>query len=271
MTQRRAVAVLLLGLLTFGSGLLTACGSEDQGGNTDPDLVDATEVPKNGVCRNLTPDDVARPANATETTDCTMEHTAETFATGELPATFDDVEYDDTELATYAYTTCSTQFAAFVGADESLVLRTTISWAWFRPSEKAWGKGARWYRCDVIGGNASSPTYRPLPQTAKGMLSGRPKDVWLSCARGASVAEGEKVPCSKKHDWRAVGTVVLGKKDERYPGDRVIESRSRAQCSGWVRAWLNYPSAYEFGYTFFHAAEWNAGIRRSVCWARITK
>lgn len=271
MTQRRAVAVLLLGLLTLAGGLLTACGAEDQGGNADPDLVDATALPKNGLCRNLTPDDVARPANATETVDCAKKHTAETFATGELPATFDDVEYDDTDLATYAYTTCSAQFAAFVGADESLVLRTTISWAWFRPSEKAWGKGARWYRCDVVGGNASSATYRPLPETAKGMLSGRPNDAWLSCARGASVAEGEKVPCAQKHDWRAVTTVKLGKPTDEYPGDRVMESRTRSFCAQSVKAWLNYPAEFEYGFTFFHRAEWDAGIRRSVCWARSAK
>ncbi|MCX6399464.1 MAG: septum formation family protein [Propionibacteriales bacterium] len=271
MTQRRAVAVLLLGLLLLTGGTLSACGSEDQGGNTDPDLVDSVEVPNNGVCRTLTPDDVAQPANATKAVDCTMEHTAETFVTGGLPAEYDDVEYDDPDLGNFAYRTCSKAFAKFVGADESLVLRTTISWAWFRPSEKAWKKGARWYRCDVVGGNSSSPDYRPLPETAKGMLSGRPKDSWLSCARGASVAEGAKVPCSAKHDWRAVTTVKLGKPDDKYPGDRVMESRTRSFCAQSVKAWLNYPAEFEYGFTFFHKPEWDAGIRRSVCWARTAK
>ena len=31
---------------------------------------------------------------------------------------------------------------------------------------------------------------------------------------------------------------------------------------------MNYPVDYEFGYTWFHEAEWKAGNRRSVCWAR---
>ncbi|HWJ67487.1 MAG TPA: septum formation family protein [Nocardioides sp.] len=268
MTLQRAVAVLL-GLLL--GAVATACGTQDQGGNTDPGLIDSLDVPKNGLCRQLSPEDVAMPANATKAVPCDQEHTAETFAVGTLPEEFDDAGYDDVDLAHHAYRTCSTAFATFVGADESLVLRTTISWAWFRPSEKAWDEGARWYRCDVIGGNSASADYRPLPATAKGMLSGRPNDSWLSCASGPSVAEGQKVPCSQKHDWRAVTTVKLGDPADTYPGDRVMESRTRSFCATSVKAWLNYPAEFEFGFTFFHKAEWEAGIRRSVCWAKTTK
>lgn len=264
----RAVVLLALALL---APVLAACGTQNQGSNTDDDQVDSLEVPENGVCRSLTPDDVAHPSNATRTVACSKEHTAETFATGELPSEFDDAKYDDKELGRFAYRTCSTAFATFVAADESLVLRTTLSWAWFRPSEKAWGKGARWYRCDVLGGSTASTSYRPLPETAKGMLAGRPPDVWLSCARGPSVGEGEKVPCSQKHDWRAVTTVKLGQPEDAYPGDRVMESRTESFCSNSVKAWLNYPSEFEYGYTFFHKAEWDAGIRRSVCWARTSE
>lgn len=265
MTPRRAVTALAA---LLAGAVLTACGSEEQGGNTDPDQVDSLEVPPNSVCRNLTPEDVAMPANATRTVSCSEEHTAETYATGDLPEEYDEATYDDADLGRYAYQTCSKAFAKFVGADESLVLRTNLSWAWFRPSEKAWDKGARWYRCDVVGGSSGSTSYRALPETAAGMLSGRPPDAWLSCARGVSVAEGEKVPCSQKHDWRAVTTVKLGKPEDTYPGDRVMESRTRSFCATSVKAWLNYPSEFEYGYTFFHQAEWDAGIRRSVCWAR---
>ncbi|HWI44027.1 MAG TPA: septum formation family protein [Nocardioides sp.] len=265
MTHRGAVGALLLVLLLMAAG---CSSSEDQGDNTDPGLVDSVEVPKSGVCRLLTPEDVAMPANATKAVDCRHKHTAETFAAGELPAEYDDVDYDDTALDRFAYRTCAKEFAAFLGADESLVLRTTMSWAWFRPSKKAWDKDARWYRCDAIGGSATSADYRPLPPTAKGMLAGRPNDKWLSCARGPSVGEGEKVPCSQKHDWRAVTTVKLGEPADAYPGDRVMESRTRSFCSTSVKAWLNYPAEFEYGFTFFHAAEWKGGIRRSVCWAK---
>lgn len=268
LTRVRALsATLLVGLLV----LTTACSSEDQGGNADPSQVDATQTPETGVCRQLTPEDVALPANATTTMSCTKEHTAETFAAADLPAEFDEASYDDQEMARFVHRTCSEEFASFVGADESLVLRTTLSWAWFRPSEKAWDKGARWYRCDVIGGNAASATYRPLPETARGMLSGRPNDAWLSCARGATFPDSEKVPCAQKHDWRAVSAVKLGDPDDAYPGDRVMESRTNAFCKSAVKAWLNYPSDFQYGYTYFHEPEWKVGVRRSVCWAKTDK
>ncbi len=254
--------------VALSASLLTGCASEVQGHNTDDSLVDAVTKPQNGACRMLTPDDVALPANATRTVDCKQEHTAETFAVGDLPAEFDDVDYDDSLLGTYAYRTCSTAFAQFVAADESLALRATLSWAWFRPSSKAWKKGARWYRCDVVGGSTATSAYRPLPETAKDMLAGRAPDAWLSCARGPSVGEGDKVPCSQKHDWRAVTTVKLGQPEDAYPGDRVMESRTKSFCATSVKAWLNYPSDFEYGYTFFHQTEWAAGIRRSVCWAK---
>jgi hypothetical protein len=32
---------------------------------------------------------------------------------------------------------------------------------------------------------------------------------------------------------------------------------------------MNYPVGYEFGYTYFHEGEWEAGNRRTVCWAKI--
>lgn len=245
-----------------------ACSSEPQGHNTDPEQRDAVEPPAVGACRVLTPDDVAQPANATETVDCTERHTAETFHVVELSEEFDDVDYDDSSLGRTAYEECSSAFAEFVGADDSLLLRTTLSWAWFRPSERAWGEGARWIRCDVVGGSGDVESYQRLPETAKGLLTGRPKDRWLACASGSSFPESEKGPCSEPHDWRAVSTIVLGEPDDAYPGDEVSESRSTSFCDKQVQAWLNYPAEYDFGVTWFHEAEWEAGNRRSVCWAK---
>ena len=82
------------------------------------------------------------------------------------------------------------------------------------------------------------------------------------------VAEGTKVPCTEPHQWRAVTTIKLGEPDDPYPGDRIVEVTSRDYCSDSVGAWLNYPVDYQFGYTWFHEAEWQAGNRRSVCWAK---
>ncbi len=250
--------------------LLAGC-ADDTDPNIDPDQVDAVETPKVGVCRNLTPEDVGKPSNATKTVDCAEEHTAETYAIGPLPLEFADVDYDDEGLSAFALRTCSTAFERFLGADESLVMRTVVSWAWFRPSEKAWDEGARWYRCDAVGGGDQSKGYVALPKTAKGLLLGKPDDRWLVCAQGPTVEGSVKVPCTEEHDWRAVTTIKVGLDTEPYPGDRLVEVKTKDFCSDSVGAWMNYPVNYEFAYTWFHEAEWEAGNRRSICWARTNK
>ncbi len=216
----------------------------------------------------LTPSDIELPSNATRTVPCTEPHTAETFLVDELPDDLTDVDYDDEALGAFAYQSCGKSFMAFTGGDDSQVMRAVVSWAWFRPSKEAWDDGARWYRCDVVGGGEQSKEYVALPTTAKGLLLGKPKDAWLVCADGPTVAGSVKVPCSQPHQWRAVTTISLGDQGDDYPGDRVVEVTTRDFCSKSVGAWLNYPVDYDYGYTWFHEAEWEAGNRRSVCWAR---
>ena len=199
--------------------------------------------------------------------DCAEPHTAETFAVGSFPDSVGD-EADDKELGAYLYPRCAKKFEKFLGGDESLVLRSTVTWAWFRPSDKAWKKGARWYRCDVVGGGEQSTSFLKLPKTAKGILLGRPEDKWMVCADGPTVAKSPKVPCTAEHTWRAVTTIVVAPGEDDYPGDKEVEGRTRDYCSDSVGAWLNYPVDYDYGYTWFHEAEWDAGNRRSICWAQ---
>ena len=216
----------------------------------------------------LTPTDVAAASNATRTVDCSEPHTAQTYAVGEIPAELADVDHHDPELDDFAYRTCSRKFQDFVGGDESLAMRTVVSWEWFRPSETAWDEGARWYRCDIVGGGDQSKVYVDLPEDAKGLLSDRVSDEWLVCADGATVAGSARVPCSEPHAWRAVSTIKLGEPEDDYPGDRLVEDRTRDYCDKSVGAVLDYPISYDFAYTWFREAEWEAGNRRSICWAK---
>ncbi len=254
--------------LCLGTLLLVSGCSDDTDPDIDQDQLDAVEPPQIGACRMLEPEDTdSQASNATKTVECSEDHTAETYAVGPLPAAFDEADYDDPALGNYAYRTCSSAFERFLGANESLVMRTVVSWVWFQPSEKAWDEGARWYRCDVVGWGEFSKEPVLLPVTAKGLLLGDPDDAWMVCAEGP--LEGSvKVPCSQPHNWRAVSTVQVGEEKDPYPGDRKVEVLSDEFCSEQVHAWLGYPVAdYEYGYTRFHEAEWEAGNRRSVCWA----
>lgn len=250
---------------------LMACAPSDQGSNPDPDQVDSVEAPKLGACRSLTPEDVKQPSNASKTVDCSDSHTAETFAVGSLPSKFDDAAWESRALSTFAYRTCGSKFQKFLGADESMVMRAMVSWAWFRPSQKAWDDGARWYRCDIVGGGDQSSTYTNLPKTAKGLLAQRDTDRWMVCAVGPTVAGSKKVSCADAHQWRAVTSIKLGEPGDPYPGDKLVQVRTRDYCSDSVGAWLGYPADYDFAYTWFHQAEWDVGNRLSVCWAKTPK
>jgi hypothetical protein len=255
-----SAAVLLL--------LLAGC-TGTTGASKGESTVAPVEAPTLGACRVLTPEDIAQPANDSEVVPCGREHTAETFAVGTFPRELaKKAEYTDPDLGSYVYRTCSEKFEKFLGGDESAVIRSMLTWAWFRPSEAAWTQGARWYRCDVVAGTEESESLRALPRTAEGLLVGRPDDEWMMCANGATVAGSVKVPCSEPHDWRAVTTIKVGHENDAYPGDRLVAVRSRDFCSDSVGAWMNYPVDYEFGYTYFGEADWKAGNRRSICWAR---
>lgn len=268
-----ARTALAAALLAAVAALAGCSGDEETSERVDPEQVDSLKPPELGACRSLSPEEVAETSNATVTVPCDEPHTAETYAIGQLPKRFNDAERDSAELGAWAYHRCSKQFQRFLGADESLVMRTVVSWAWFRPSKEAWEQGARWYRCDVIGGGEQSKEYVNLPKTAKGLLQGRPeeREEWMVCVNGPSVHESPRVPCSEEHTWRAVTTIKLGEPDDSYPGDRLVEVTTRDYCSESVGAWLGYPPEYDFGYTYFHEPEWRAGNRRSVCWAKTTQ
>ncbi len=261
-TRLRLGAVLPLALAL---GLVAAaCSSAPL---QAPTAADRTTPPKLGACYRLTPEDTTKSSNATEPVSCSKPHTAETFAIGNLPESTGK-DYSSAGHGTWVFRKCGQAFERFIGADESQVMRVQLSWAWFRPSERGWDKDARWYRCDVVGGPADAEQYRELPRTAKGLFRARPPEEWLTCAKGPTVLESEKVACSEKHDWRAVTTIKLGAPKDSYPGDRLVEVRSRDFCSDSVGAWMNYPVDYEFGYTWFKEAQWKAGNRRSICWAK---
>ena len=159
----RTLAVLLATLL-----LLAGC-TEEQGTNVDPELVDSVAAPEDGACRVLTPD--GRDDGQQRDPDRRLHrapHGADLRGRRPARASSPTRRTTTRQLGEFAYRTCGEQFQEYVGGDESLVMRSVVSWAWFRPSEKAWSDGARWYRCDIVGGGdrerRSSATSRRTPR-----------------------------------------------------------------------------------------------------------
>ena len=266
-------AVLVVALVL----LVAACTGAEPAAPTDPDGPPAagsssdraaTDVapPEVGSCRALAAAAIEQPDDDSPTVPCGSPHTTETFAVGRFDGRLAEAGVDDERLSSEVLDGCERRFRRYVGADASLALRTVLTWAWFRPTPEAWEAGARWYRCDLLAQDAGG--LRELRGQARGVLLGRPDDRWLLCAVGARVADAPRVPCDEPHDWRAVTTVVLGDELAAWPGDRRVEVRTRDFCSDSVGAWLGYPVDYAYGYTWLGRAEWRAGNRRSVCWAR---
>lgn len=224
-------------------------------------------MPKDGVCRDLSADAVNALTNDSPAVDCAEPHNAQTYATGSLPSRFATASYDDVAVADWTYDACTSSLERVVGADESLLMRSILTWAWFRPSTAAWNSGVRWCRCDVVGGQ--SPSFVDLPKTVHHLLGARASDdQWLVCAKGASFDGAQRVPCAQPHDWRAVTTIKVGEPADSYPGDDAVKAKSDEYCQGSVSAYLGYPTNYDYAYTWFGAEEWQAGNRRSVCWAK---
>ena len=110
----------------------------------------------------------------------------------------------------------------------------------------------------------------PLPRTAQG-LHGR------EARRGLDALRARAATWPGRRRCRAPRSTTGGRSPrsssasptDAYPGDRIAQIRSQQFCSDSVGAWLNYPATnYDYGVTVFHEAEWKAGNRRSICWAR---
>jgi hypothetical protein len=258
------VRLRLPALLLAAALGLSACSQT----GSDASAGASPKPPRAGSCRMLAPSDILRPTNAAPTVACSAPHTAQTFLVSTFRGDAARPKPDDVALGAQAFKACQKGFIRFLGADESLAMRSTLTWAWFRPSDAAWKQGARWLRCDVVGGGEQSKSFVRLPASAKGLLLGKPDDRWMVCVDGPTVAGSVKIPCAQEHTWRAVTTISLGRPGDPYPGDRVVQSRTRDYCSQSVGAWLSYPADYDFGYTYFHRGEWRAGNRRSICWAK---
>ncbi len=269
MLRRPVLAAALLVLVAgcTGGGTSSPTG-EDRGPEASTSTPAVTDVrrPDSGACRALPAQAVDRPDDDSPEVSCREPHTAETFAVGRFTGRLARAAVDDPRLSRAVLSRCERPFRRYVGADASLALRTVLTWAWFRPSPEAWQAGSRWYRCDLLA--STGDELLELQRRARDVLLGRPADRWLLCAAGARVRDAPRVPCDEPHTWRAVTTVVLGDARTTWPGERRVEVRTRDFCSDSVGAWAGYPVDYTYGYTWLGRAEWEAGNRRSVCWAR---
>jgi len=256
--RRFSTAALAVALPVFV--LASACGAKPS---------DSLNAPANAFCRVLTVADLSARTNDSVVVPCDTPHTDQTIKVATFPASV-GTDYQANAVGAYAYRTCAPAFETYLGATDSLVLRIQLSWAWFGPSADAWKRGARWFRCDVVGTPPDQSSMTNIPEGLQNLLIGFPPDRWLTCATGPVFSTRTEVSCAQPHSWRAVTAIKLGQPNDPYPGDHLSEIRAKNYCSDAIAAYFSYANTYEYGYTVFHAAEWKAGNRRAVCWAKTT-
>ena len=249
---------------------LAGC-QEDLPAGVDPAQVDAVEAPELGACRDLTVKDVAAPSNATKVVDCGEEHTAKTYAVGSIPAELTTRSTTPRSWGVRVQGLLCEVHEVRRGRREPRDAHDPDLGVVPSVASRRGTRGRGGIRCDVVGGGDQTKELVDLPSNLKGLLL-RPDDEWLVCAQGPTVDGSVKVPCSVRA--RLAGRLDdQARRDRRTPtpATRVSEVTTRDYCSKSVGAWLNYPVDYDFGYTWFHEPEWNAGNRRSVCWAKTSQ
>ena len=184
-------------------------------------------------------------------------HTAQTYAVGSLPTQLRPTRR--TTTAGWRRTPTApapTSSSTSPGPTRAWRCAPSSAGRGSAPTQAAWDAGARWYRCDVIGGgDQSTQLRRPPDRRPRDLLLGRPEGRVDGLRPGRDrgrVGEGavqrEARLAGRDHD-RARATPPTP-----TPVTAAVQSRTKDFCSKSVGAWLDYPVDYDFGYSWFQRA-----------------
>lgn len=209
--------------------------------------------PRDRSCYLLDHAAALAPTAGVDPVPCAARHTAMTYAVGALRAGVDPARE------------CTERFAGFVRGTAEDRRLSMLRPVWFTPTEEDLDAGADWYRCDVVA-LAGAERLAPLTGRLAGALDReQQRDTYAMCATSRPGAPGfERVVCSGRHSWRAVGTVPFTAK--RYPGPARVRSAGDEPCRDAGAAASGGSLDYEWGYEWPSAAQWAAGQRYGICW-----
>lgn len=258
------------------AGALGACSSGDDepaGAPTTSATPTATpttaapaERPAVGACYDLGFDEALAPTTTSEAVDCAGDHTAQTYAVGQLPTYADGhlLAVDDPAVQAGLAQTCRSSLAEYVGGDADALRLSVLRPVWFSPSIEASDAGEDWYRCDVTA-VVDDATLGTLPPTMEGALAGDGLDSLGLCGTAAPGADGfRRIACGLEHSWRAIDVVDLG---ASYPGEDAASTAGSAQCQAAAGALAADALDYEWGYEWPTEEQWVAGQTYGLCWA----
>lgn len=274
MTSRRLVpTALAVGALAaplwLGAGLApasaTAPGTTTAPGTATASTSTATSsalagVPRAGQCYRYSVAQSQASASPTAPVACSAPHTAWTFFVGRFSGRAARITTPlSPALDRPAMAACYARREAVLGTAVHL---TRVRFAWFLPTPAQWSRGARWFRCDAVAVVGTS-SYGLLPPRLPSVVADPvARESLRACAR---TANGAVVPCTLRHDAKAVAWVRLGSATTVFPGPARILPLVTARCTAALAALPGAPAlAWS---TWPVASSWSAGHRVATCYA----
>ena len=278
-TTPRIAAALL------AAALLTACSSGDDPGagptsaptgassaaaspSATPTPAVAAPPPGDRACYDYGYSAAVAPVAHGEPVPCDRDHTAITFAVGDLDTVVDGhlVSVDSDRVQAQVAEACPEAFARFVGGSVEARRLTMLRPVWFTPSLRQSDGGANWYRCDAIA-IAADEQLAPLVGRLQGVLA-RPlaAERYAMCGTAEpGTAAFRRVICSGDHAWVALSTVDIP--GRAYPGVVRVRAAGQQPCQDAASAAADDPLNYRWGYEWPTEQQWQAGQHYGICWA----
>jgi hypothetical protein len=198
-------------------------------------------------------------------TACTASHGAETFHSGQLPASVTAYPAENSPAYLQAHADCDKRAREFLGGDwfaARLYLST------FVPSPTQWDGGARWYVCQLLEVKGDFPT-TVVPRTAS--LRNAFAAVAHGCVDVPGLATGgwyelTPIDCAQPHEAEYAGSFLVT--GVEYPRDQ--EREVYKECRNVVAQFVGAPvSQIRVGYVPWglQLVNWRHGHRYARCFA----
>lgn len=234
---------------------------------TPPPRAVPARVPDADACYRLSYKQAVSPTNGANAVPCTGPHTSQTYAVGRVDNVVAGhlLAIDSRQVQDGVATTCPAGLDEVVGGtlqDQRLSMLRSV---WFTPSLDQAGKGAAWYRCDVVALGGAQDLVE-VTSSLEGVLdTPQGRDRFGMCGTASPSARGfERVPCAADHTWRAFSVIPLD--EGPYPGRQAVDDAG-AGCEDAAAGVAADPLDYEWASEGPDAEQWAAGQTFVRCWA----
>ena len=240
---------------------------------TEEPTVEAAARPQRGDCVSLTSTDAFYEVlrEIPESTPCSQRHGGQLTDVEPLtPAMRRAVQTGKLAPVTdRLQSRCRASTQRWLGTDEEGLVTSQFFSLPALPSYEDARAGADWFAC-ITYVIKRGTTLLELPRDTRRILAGDTDSPYGTCARAAIRNAGDdRLLCSLKHNWRAVGAVKLGGPGASFDGENRVREQVRGACETQVRDYLDTTGAYEYGYTWPTRPLWKDGDRYGVCYAKV--